>query len=167
VGPAPGAKAYTISQGGPECVPVTQFPFDELDSAQDHLREAILRGDPVAPVLQSLIAQQYENDLAETLSLILSLIIDARRPGLVADQLSWAAGLPLTHGLSSSALARRRRVSKQAFCQGALKFRRILRLRKTVAMRTDRARANMAAAYRARAGDRRAKHPHRRGRRSK
>ena len=89
----------------------------------------------------------------DAIARIIRLIADARKPRLMADQLSWISGMNATGGLSLPALAKRNHVSKQAFSQAAIRLATKLGLKPSRAMRSLKARQSMSEAYHQRHGE--------------
>ena len=131
---------------------IESFNFEEVDSLKDQIREALARGNgALAKLVNEFVERQGHLRSNEAIARIILLIADARKPRLMADQLAWVSGMSSLAGLSMPALARRNRVSKQAFSQAALRLARRLGIdRPSRAMRSLEARHSMAVAYRQR-----------------
>ena len=137
------------------CHPVDKiesFNFEELDSLKDQIREAMAQGNgALTKLVNEFVERQGHLRSNEAIARIILLIADARKPRLMADQLAWVSGMSSLAGLSLPALARRNRVTKQAFSQAAIRLARKLGIdRPSRAMRSLRARKSMAIAYRRR-----------------
>jgi len=128
------------------------FDFDTLDSIEDQIREAISRGESVTALVATLVEDELSERTNEAIARVLCLIADTRKPKLTIDYIAYATGMRLTQGEAASSLARKHRITKQAFSQAALKLIRKLGLKPSRAMRSLKGRESMPNAYRERAG---------------
>lgn len=130
---------------------IEQFDFDSIDSLKSKVLEAMAQGNgALTHLVSDYIERQGHVRSNEAIARIICLIADARRPRLIADQLAWISGMSTSGGLSLPALARRNRITKQAFSQAAIRLANKLGLRPSRAMRSLKARRSMSIAYRQR-----------------
>lgn len=128
----------------------SNFDFDGLDSIEDKIREALSKGQSVTALVAEIVHLEVQAETTAAISRVLCMIADARKPKLVIDHIAYATGLPMTQGQSATALARKHKVTKQAFSQAAMRIVKALGLRSPRAMRSLKGRESMAAAYRRR-----------------
>lgn len=149
----PGDHNYTTNENG-EVVEafVSEFDFEQLDTIEDQIREALSKGESVTALVSSLVELQSNERTTEAIARVICLIADSRRPKLIVDHICWVTGMRATQGMSLPELARKHRISKQAFSQAALRLARKLGIGPSRQMRSIKARASMAKAYRERAG---------------
>jgi hypothetical protein len=120
------------------------FDFDSLDSLEDRIKEAIAKGEPVAALVAQLVDMEANERVNEAIAAVVGYIADAEKPRLAADHIAWISGMRIRQGESLPAIAKRHGVSKQAFCQSALKLAAILHLKPARAMRSEPGKAMMA-----------------------
>ena len=123
------------------------FDFEALDSIEDRLRQAILDGQSVKELFRQQFEELAQTRTNESIIAVLTMIYDSPNPKLVVARLAYAAGLPMSKGVSISVLAKRHRVTKQAFSQAAIRLAKKLGLKPSRQMRSTKARASMARAY--------------------
>lgn len=127
-----------------------EFDFDALDSLEDRIKEAIAKGESIEPTIKGIVDERADERAMDAVWRAICIIKDSKKPKLIIDYLACCVGASLNDGESHSAMARKHRMSKQAFSQGLWKLIKKLGLKPSRQMRSTKAKASMAAAYRAR-----------------
>lgn len=122
---------------------VEQFDYDSLDSIDDRIREALKNGESVVVLVGQLIDYETSERVAQAISSVICYIADAEKPRLAADHVAWISGMRIRQGQSLPQLAKKHGVSKQAFCQAALRLAKLMGIKQTRAMRSESAKAMM------------------------
>lgn len=117
------------------------FDFDSVDALEDRIREVLARGGSVREVVGELIEAEANERVNEAIAGVISYIVDAQKPRLVAEHLAWISGMRLREGRSGTELARKHGISKEAFSQGAIKLAQALGLKPARAMRSEMSKA--------------------------
>lgn len=120
-------------------VPIEHFDFDNLDAPEDLVRQRISEGKPIAELVKAWAGALAEQNQADTVRALLSLIIQAKKPRQRVDEIAFACGMFLSEGETIISLAKRHGISKQAFQRGVMTVCETLNLRKTRTMRSDEA----------------------------
>jgi hypothetical protein len=126
-------------------VPIAHFNHGELDSPEDHIREAVAQRRPVMPIVLRLASDLIARKQVESIRAILALIVEAKKPAQRVDEIAFACGMSLADGATIISMAKKHGVSKQAFQRGVMRVSETLQLRKTRTMRDEDAREKMAA----------------------
>ena len=127
-----------------------EFDFDALDSLEDRIKEAIANGESVEPIIKGVVDERADKRAMDAVWRAICIIKEARKPKLIVDYLVCGVGGALNEGESHCAMARKHRMSKQAFSQGVWKLIKKLGLKPSRQMRSKKARESMAKAYQAR-----------------
>ena len=136
---------------GPVAVRWENFNFDELDTVEDQIREAIASQRPILPIIEEFVRQHEMTIRAETVNKMLGFIMGHRLPKLAAHALAFTCQVSITENLNPAEVARRCGVSKQAVYQAVDRACEELGLRKTQWMRDQSAKDRMSECnYRAR-----------------
>jgi hypothetical protein len=125
-------------------VAIEQFNFSELDKPGDFIVEAVHQNRDIEPILKCLVNQVAGIQAATKIAALLTIILEAKQPRMVAHQIIWATGMTLLDGAPITALAKKYGVSKQAFEQGAMRVCEKLNLRPCRNMRDETARKHMS-----------------------
>lgn len=125
-------------------VPITHFNHAEIDSPEDHIREAIALHKPVMPIVARLASGLIQIRQVDAIRSVLALIVEAKKPAQRVDEIAFACGMSLADGATIISMAKKHGVSKQAFQRGVMRVCETLQLRKTRTMRDDDAREKMA-----------------------
>jgi hypothetical protein len=121
--------------------------FESLDSLEDRIREAIATGGSVKALVQRLIDAEAGERVNEMVAAVVGYIADAEKPRLAADHVAWISGMRIRQGESLPSIAKRHGMSKQAFCQAALRMAALLRLKPARAMRSELAKGLMRSRH--------------------
>jgi hypothetical protein len=135
-----------ISAWNEEAYPVAieNFKFHELDKPEDFIIEAVKQGRNIEPILKCFVHQISSMKTAANIAALLTLILEAKQPRMIAHQIVWATGMALMDGTPTTSLAKTYGVSKQAFEQGAMRVCEKLNLRPCRNMRGEQAKKNMS-----------------------
>lgn len=117
------------------------FDFESVDGLEDRIREVLAKGGSVREVVGELIDAEANERVNEAIAGVISYIVDAQKPRLVAEHLAWISGMRLREGKSGTELARKHGISKEAFSQGAIKLAQALGLKPARAMRSEMSKA--------------------------
>lgn len=123
---------------------IEHFDYTRFDSLEDRLTEAIQKRN-IATLIEELCRDEINDRVCGCLSICIAYIADSRHPNLAADQIAWIVGMNIRQGISSTKLAEKHGISKQAFSQGALKLAKRLGLAPASYLRSDKAKEKMRA----------------------
>jgi len=148
---------HSWAADGFEVVP--QFVWDPAatDKLSELIEDHVQTGGDVRELLLQILNPEIRELTATALRKMLSFIRCERKPRLAADQIAWVCGLALVEGETIGTLAKRHGISKQAFQQGAERFRALLRIRSQT-RRSDEAREKMSKRNHRRSHDCHARH---------
>lgn len=98
--------------------PAVGFEFGPIDSPEDKIKELVAQGKSFDSAFRIISELNERRFTQEALLQVLSLIVNAQKPGLLADQVAWVARLHVISGRTMPQLAAKHGISKQAFQQG-------------------------------------------------
>jgi hypothetical protein len=124
-------------------VPVVEVDHSHLDSVEDRVKEALLLGHKIRPIIVSMARAMILSEKVEAITQLMALLMDAEKPRLLIDQIAYATNMYLRQGLSMPELARKHGISKQAMQQGVERVQAQLGLPKTRTMRDEGGREKM------------------------
>jgi hypothetical protein len=144
-GGSPEIGLESQSDGSASHVLVTSWDPSAHDSFVDLLRDHIASGGDPWQFCSGFFETEIRARTSAAVKRTLLLIRDSNKPKLAVDQIAWTCGLALMEGETVGTLAKAHGISKQAFQQGAERFRRLLNVRSQT-RRDDCARQNMKKA---------------------
>ncbi len=121
----------------------SDFDFDGLDTIEDEIRQVLKEGKSVTELVKKLVNMETNERVNEAIAAVVGYIADAQKPRLAAEHVAWISGMRLRQGESLVSIAKRNGVSKQAFCQAALRLAEALNIKPARAMRSEVAKAAM------------------------
>lgn len=144
----PGDHEFTEDKQG-NVVPafVEDFDWSRLDTIEDEIKQGLKEGRSVVSMVRELVDMEASERLNEGIAKVLCYIADAEKPRLAAEHIAWISGMRIRQGESLPSIAKRHGMSKQAFCQAALRLAKLLNLRPARAMRSDLAKALMKSRH--------------------
>ena len=129
-------------------VPIHHFDFSGVDSPEDMIKQLMLDGSPVLPLVNAWANHIADTKQIETIRFLFSLIQDADNPKRKVDEVMFACGVSFKDKPDTlETIASRYGVEKQAVHRCVKTIRERLSLRKTRTMRSETARKNMSEAY--------------------
>lgn len=126
---------------------IEDFPYDELDSLKDVVRQRITDGETFEQVVRSLAAAEAELLIMDRLAVFVSVVRSAKKPLMFLDCLWMLSGAALREGETILSLAKQHGCSKQAFQQAMERVADKFEFSKTRTERDDSAKEAMASAY--------------------
>lgn len=136
---------FDKSNGHSFPIPTADFPFDDLDSDEDKLREAIQRNQPLGPIVVALCDDQLFEARREGALTALELVHGHRNPAMFIEAALFACGSSSVLGQTGTSIAKKFGRTKQNFQQLVGRIQKQLGLAQTRTMRSRQAKANMSA----------------------
>lgn len=109
--------------------PIVQPSVESIDKLAELLEDHIATGGDARALIRLALGPELNSMLADTARRLLAVIYGSPRPRLVIDQLRWVCGQADMEGETITVLARRHRMTKQAFHKGCGPLRDWLYLR--------------------------------------
>lgn len=144
----PGDHEFTENdQGEVVSAFVADFDWSRLDSIEDEIKQGLKEGRSITELVRELVEMEASERLNEGIAKVICYIADAEKPRLAAEHIAWISGMRIRQGESLPSIAKRHGMSKQAFCQAALRLAKVLNLRPARAMRSELAKALMRSRH--------------------
>lgn len=126
-------------------VPIAHFNHGELDSPEDHIREAVAQRKPVMPLVAKLCKVLIEREQVVAIKKVLGMVSKAKKPRKRVSELMFACGMYENDPrVTIYSLARDYGVSPQDIENGVNEVCDELGLRKTRTMRSEEAKKEMS-----------------------
>jgi hypothetical protein len=123
------------------------FPYDELDSLKDLVRQRIADGETFESIIHSLALEEAEALVVDRLAVFVAIVRSAKKPILFLDCLWMLSGAALREGDTILSLAKKNGCTKQAFQQAMERVASKFPFPKTRTERDGDAKEAMAGAY--------------------
>jgi hypothetical protein len=127
----------------PQPIPVVHFDFSDLDSITEQGRQALTDAS-FGEWLMRVMKCREDIIRQETLMQVIGISNEFENEAMAYDLMRDCCGAAAAQGFSSADLARKWKISKEAFQQSRERMRKYLGLRITRTMRSEEAKHNMS-----------------------